>query len=161
MGNVDWGCLAVQVAITGVAFYLVNMLILFKDVDGKAPSIKRDDMNLFLSLLLAILVGYWATTYVKPDCVSVPYTRQEGKENWNPFNGGDWANLGGQIQSGWNSNLNPVRDIGNFAGNQIASGAQDLGGQIASGAQGAWNDVSRGAQSAANSVGHAFSSMYR
>ena len=83
MGNVDWGCLAVQVAITGIAFYLINMLILYKDKDGVAPSIKRDDMNLFLSLLLAILVGYWATTYVKPDCVSVPYTKQEGKENFN------------------------------------------------------------------------------
>jgi hypothetical protein len=86
MGNVDWGCLAVQVAITGIAFYLVNMLILYKDVDGKAPTIKRDDMNLFLSLLLAILVGYWATTYIKPDCISVPYTKQEGKENFNIAN---------------------------------------------------------------------------
>jgi hypothetical protein len=82
MGNVDWSCLAIQVAITGIAFYLVNMLILYKDVNGKAPTIKRDDMNLFLSLLLAILVGYWATTYVKPDCVSIPYTKQEGKERF-------------------------------------------------------------------------------
>ncbi len=76
MGNVDWGCLAVQVAITGIAFYLVNMLILYKTKeDGSAPTIKRDDHNLFLSLLLAILVGYWATTYIKPDCISVPYVK--------------------------------------------------------------------------------------
>jgi hypothetical protein len=83
MKDIDWGCLAVQVAITGIAFYLVNMLILFKDKNGDIQTIRRDDHNLFLSLLLAILVGYWATTYIKPDCVSVPYTKQEGKENWN------------------------------------------------------------------------------
>jgi len=79
MGSVDWTCLAIQIAITGIAFFLINALILFKDVDGKAPHIKRDDMNLFLSLLLAILFGYWATTFVKKDCVSVPYINQEGK----------------------------------------------------------------------------------
>ena len=78
MGNVDWSCLAIQVVITGIAFFLVNMLILFKDVDGKAPHIRRDDHNLFLSLLLSILVGYWATSFVKKDCISVPYTKQEG-----------------------------------------------------------------------------------
>jgi len=68
MGSVDWTCLAIQVAITGIAFYLINALILYKDVDGKAPNIRRDDMNLFLSLLASILFGYWATTYVKPEC---------------------------------------------------------------------------------------------
>ncbi len=68
MGNVDWGCLAVQIVITGIAFFLINMLILFKDVDGKAPSIRRDDLNLFLSLLVSILLGYWGTTYFKPEC---------------------------------------------------------------------------------------------
>lgn len=144
MGNVDWGCLAVQVAITGVAFYLVNMLILFKDVEGKAPSIKRDDMNLFLSLLLAILVGYWATTYVKPDCVSVPYTKQEGKEKFDPFNfgsKGDWANFGRQIADG-NNWAN--------AGNQIEKDFQNFGGQIAS-----------GAQNTANTVGDWFSRTFR
>ena len=99
MGNVDWGCLAVQVAITGIAFFLINMLILYKDVDGKVQSIRRDDMNLFLSLLLSILVGYWATTYVKPDCVSVPYTKQEGKENFNAFN--DIANFNRQYNPKW------------------------------------------------------------
>ena len=44
------------------------MLILYKDVNGMAPSIRRDDMNLFLSLLVSILAGYWVTTYVKPEC---------------------------------------------------------------------------------------------
>jgi hypothetical protein len=68
MGNVDWTCLAIQIAITGIAFYLINMLILYKDVNGTAPTIRRDDMNLFLSLLVSILAGYWVTTYVKPDC---------------------------------------------------------------------------------------------
>ena len=57
MGNVDWTCLAIQIAITGIAFYLINMLILYKD-----------DMNLFLSLLVAILLGYWGTTHIKPEC---------------------------------------------------------------------------------------------
>lgn len=69
MGNVDWGCLGVQVAITGIAFFLINMLILYKDKpDGSSIMIKRDDPNLFLSLLLALLVGYYGTTYIKPDC---------------------------------------------------------------------------------------------
>jgi hypothetical protein len=84
MKDIDWGCLAVQVAITGIAFYLVNMLILFKDKNGDTLTIRRDDHNLFLSLLLAVLVGYWATTLVKPDCVSVPYIKQEGKEKFVP-----------------------------------------------------------------------------
>jgi hypothetical protein len=84
MGNVDWSCLAIQVAITGIAFFLVNMLILYKDVDGKAPTIRRDDHNLFLSLLLSILVGYWATSFVKKDCISFPYTKQKGTENFEP-----------------------------------------------------------------------------
>ena len=82
MGSVDWSCLAVQIAITGIAFFLVNVLILYKDVDGKAPHIRRDDHNLYLSLLLAILVGYWATTHVKSDCVSIPYTNDD-KEKFN------------------------------------------------------------------------------
>jgi hypothetical protein len=69
MKDVDWGCLAVQIAITGIAFYLINTLILYKTKDdGIVPTIKRDDMNLFLSLLVAILAGYWGTTYIKPDC---------------------------------------------------------------------------------------------
>jgi len=83
MVKVDLSCLAIQVAITGIAFFLVNMLILYKDVDGKAPTIRRDDHNLFLSLLLSILVGYWATPFVKYDCISIPYTKQKSKDKFN------------------------------------------------------------------------------
>jgi hypothetical protein len=111
MKDIDWGCLAVQVAITGIAFYLVNMLILFKDKNGDTLTIRRDDHNLFLSLLLAVLVGYWATTLVKPDCVSVPYIKQEGKEDWNPFSGSDWANLGREIARPFQPDV--AREVGN------------------------------------------------
>ena len=69
MENINWGCLGIQIAITGIAFYLINSLILYKTKeDGIMPNIKRDDMNLFLSLLVAILAGYFGTTLVKSDC---------------------------------------------------------------------------------------------
>jgi hypothetical protein len=133
MGNVDWGCLAVQVAIKGIAFFLINMLILYKDVDGRAATIRRDDHNLFLSLLLAILVGYWATTLVKPDCVSVPYIKQEGKEDWNPFGGAEWGNLGPELARLSQAN------VGREVGNQLNRDLQNLGSQ-------AWDGIRSGGQ---------------
>ena len=69
MENINWGCLGIQIAITGIVFYLINSLILYKTKDdGIVPNIKRDDMNLFLSLLVAILAGYFGTTLVNSDC---------------------------------------------------------------------------------------------
>jgi hypothetical protein len=74
MSNVDWSCLGVQAALTIATFWIVNYFLLYKEnTDGSVPTVKKEDIKLYLNVLLSLLVGYWATTYVKSDC------RQESK----------------------------------------------------------------------------------